>query len=118
MFSSSSSDSEEDPGAYRNDQDASGTAVNLQGTGHDIARHLLPSRPGPGHTVYSDWKTEEYDPKLYRLNIIGKCCIGEERRLSVGDADYFHDVEGRSRPYVEDQEYEGSNIRAQDYWSG
>mmetsp|Transcript_33468 Transcript_33468/g.105432 ORF Transcript_33468/g.105432 Transcript_33468/m.105432 type:complete len:941 (-) Transcript_33468:53-2875(-) len=101
MFSSSSSDFEEDPGAYRNDQDASGTAVNLQGTGHDIARHLLPSRPGPGHTVYSDWKTEEYDPKLYRLNII----------------DYFHDVEGRSRPYVEDQEYEGSNIRAQDYWN-
>eukprot|EP00960_Hanusia_phi_P036391 752300-Hanusia_phi.AAC.3 len=70
MFSSSSEDEDDD--VLRSDRGASSATANLQGTGHDIARHLLPSRPGPGHTVYSEWKTEDYDPKLYRLNIVGR----------------------------------------------
>lgn len=75
--------------------------ILLQGTGHDIALHLLPSRPGVGQALYSDWCTEEFRPNLTRLNVI----------------DYMHGDDGDPTAYQEDEYYEGANIKAEDYWT-
>jgi hypothetical protein len=72
-----------------------------RGTGIDIAAHLLPSKPGVGHTLYSDWSSKDYRPNLQRINIV----------------DYLVDEEGSLRPYQEDVYYENASIRAVDYWN-
>ena len=71
------------------------------GTGIDIALHLQPSKPGIGHTLYSDWGTQDYRPNLHRLNIV----------------DYLVMDDGSQRPYVEDVYYESASMRAVDYWN-
>ena len=83
------------------DDDAAREGQEAVGTGIDIALHLHPSKPGIGHTLYSDWQTKDYQPKLHRLNIV----------------DYLTTDSGEVKPYQEDLYYEGASIPAVDYWN-
>lgn len=79
------------------------------GTGVDLALFLLPSKPGVGHTLYTDPRNQSLDkikqvrglPILERLNIV----------------DYLSNENGTLRPYQQDSYYEGASIRAVDYWN-